>query len=100
MAVCIKAIHHKVPIIMKRKYVAIIMKRKYVAVIEAFAVRDVQFCNGSDTDPSGDFWEDLSGAEVFVGIYFGEYDKVLQEAADEIGTDPNNIRLIDVDSDA
>lgn len=75
------------------------MKRKYVAVIEAFAVRDVQFCKSADTDPFGDFWEDLSGAEVFVGIYFGEHDKVLQEAADEIGTDPNNIRLIDVDSD-
>lgn len=74
--------------------------RKYVAVIEAFAVRDAQYCKTAETDPLSDDWEDLPDAEIYLGIFTGSYDECLEEAAEYGNTDPENVRLIDVDSDA
>lgn len=57
---------------------------KYVAVIDAFAVRDTQFCR------------DLPGAEVFIGIYTGKYEEVLFQAARDYDVAMENIKLIEV----
>lgn len=77
------------------------MNRKYVAVIESYAVRDTQFAKKNDVNPLDDAaWEDLPGAQVYLGIFTGSYDEVLKEAAAFAGTAPENIGLIDVNSDA
>ena len=76
------------------------MNRKYVAVIEAYAVRDTQFCRSSDIEPMSESWEDLNEAEIYLGIFTGTVESVLKEASGFASTSPDNIRLIDVFSDA
>lgn len=73
---------------------------KYVAVVEAFAVRDVQYCATENTDQMTGDWQDDDGAEIFIGIFAGDREDVLEEASEAAGTVPENIRLINVNSDA
>lgn len=77
------------------------MERKYAAIIKSYAVRDAQFAKKSDADPLDDTaWEDFHGAQIYLGIFTGSYDEVLNEAAAFAGTAPENIGLIDINSDA
>lgn len=64
----------------------------YAAVIKASAVRDVQFAVRADADPLSDDWEDLHGAEIWLGFFSGPL--ALQNAAGYAGTANENIRLI------
>lgn len=78
-----------------------IASRKYVALIGSFAVRDTQFCTTADNGPSSDDWDDYEGAEIYLGIFTGTgEEQVREDAASHAMTVPDNIRLIDVDSDA
>lgn len=74
--------------------------RKYVAVIESFAVRDTQYCQSDNCDQISGDWVDMYDGEIFLGIFTGIEKEVLREAAEYANTSENNIRLIDVNSDA
>lgn len=70
---------------------------QYAAVIKSSAVRDVQYCKNTDCDPlDDDGWIDLREAEIWLGFFSGS--DALQKAADFADTDPENIRLIPVET--
>lgn len=68
---------------------------RYAAVIRSGAVRDAQFCRAADTDPLSDDWEDLDGAEIWLGFFEGP--GALEEAARYGKTVPENVRLIPIE---
>lgn len=71
---------------------------RYVAVLVSEAVRDVQICSSAEHDHGNDAtWSDYYGAELFLGIFKGIEREVRQEAADKVGTAPENIHLIEMD---
>lgn len=71
----------------------------FIAVIASSAVRDVQICTKSDTDPTCDWeddWYDMDDAEVYLGVFYGK--DAAKQAAEFANTTEDNIRLIPVDS--
>lgn len=75
-------------------------RRIYVAVIKQIAVRNTQICR-TDTLTTGrdKSWEGFC-RPIYLGTYVGDYDSVLDEVVDEFNIDPENIELIDADSDS
>lgn len=72
-------------------------QENYVAVIRSSAVRDTQYAAVPDAPLEDDSaWLDLDEAEIFLGIFPGSADEAKTAAADYAGTDPANIRLIDI----
>lgn len=67
----------------------------YLVLVDSKAVRDVQICPDTELDPSAD-WSDWNNADLFLGIRRGTEEEVRAWAAEEAGTDPDNIRLIDL----
>lgn len=71
----------------------------FIAVVKPSAVRDVQICTKSDTDPTCDLeddWYDMDDAEVYLGVFYGK--DAAKQAAKFANTTEDNIRLIPVDS--
>lgn len=78
-------------------------RRTYIAIIEPFAVRNTQICrtDATDTTATGTDknWENVQ-KPIYLGVYVGDYGSVLNEVVDEFNIDPENIDLIDADSDS
>ncbi len=75
-------------------------RRIYVAVIKQIAVRNTQICRTDALTAKKDKnWEDFQ-KPIYLGTYVGDYDSVLDEVVDEFNIDPENIELIDADSDS
>lgn len=70
----------------------------YVAVLEAFAVRDVEYCTTENNDPESPDWQGMDGAEVFLDVYREANEEAARAAAAAFAeTVPENIRIIQVD---
>lgn len=75
-------------------------RRIYVAVIKQIAVRNTQICRTDALAAEKDKnWEDFQ-KPIYLGTYVGDYGSVLNEVVDEFNIDPENIDLIDADSDS
>lgn len=76
--------------------------KTYVALYRAAAVRDVQLCKGDVYGPDvaldEESWEDCQEAEVFVGIFTGNYESILKQVAAQEGCQEDAIRLQEVPS--
>lgn len=74
------------------------MDEKYIALFCEAAVRDVQVCLGDLDTPDlvldDDSWVDMNGARVFIGVFDGTREKVLEEVSRAEHCPPQNIILI------
>lgn len=72
-----------------------VASKRYIALLTSFAVRDAKFAADSNLDDAAENWCDALGAEIYIGIFAGPQEGVLELAAMHAGTHPDNIRLVE-----